>query len=303
MTEEGGDEVAEQPAEKRNNDVSSVHIIVEAIAVVFSILALCIFFPIFLPGSIKIINQYERGLVLRLGKAKRKEVLKPGVVFVLPFIDVLLIQDVRTKCCQTASQQVLTSDSVSVAIDAVLTVDVGDPYQCLLIGQGSGTFVSAAAKRRVQNTLRTACGKLTLTEIINGKEKLAQQIMRTLQKRWSKTIIVRRVEIKDIAIPHDMQRAMASEALSQRQAKAKVISANGEIKASHILKDAAKMVDEAPAAIHLRHFQSLLSISKKNCQTIVMPIPTQLTDYIQQKLSGIKIKIVKEKAGGAVKHN
>lgn len=273
-------EPAQSATEDGDSDDSAFQIVCEYIALCFSALFVLVTFPLSLPIGIKIISQYERGVKVRLGRNRNKQLLQPGVVFVFPCVDALWIQDVRTRCYSTPSQQVLTKDSVTVKIDAVLRVDVIDAYQCIIYGQGSD-IVKGMATRRVLTCLRSICGQLTLTEIINGRERVQREIMKAL-KRWGKSINISQVEIKNISLPKEMEQSMASEALTTRQAKATVIAADGEVRSSRKLKEAADIISASPQAFHLQYLHSLRSISKKTNKTVVLPIPTHLLNMITQ---------------------
>ncbi|XP_045173543.2 protein unc-1-like [Mercenaria mercenaria] len=271
-------------SQEKTDDTDTLQIVFEYIAVCLSALLLLVTFPLTLPGSIKIIQQYERGVKVRLGRDRKKELLKPGVVFVFPCVDELWLQDIRTKCYETPKQQVLTKDSVSIEVNAALTVDVRKPYDCILVGQGTD-IVKGMSTRRALASLRAVCGKLTLAEIIEGREKVSRQIKTMMKKRWGRSVEVTRVEIKNISMPTEMERSMASEAISRRQAKAKVLAADGEIRASRVLKEAADIVSASPSAIQLRLLHTMLNVSKKNNNTVVVPVPREITQMIKEKLS------------------
>lgn len=288
MSGEGEEDAAEAlqgTSDATNGDeTDTFQVFCEYIALCFSALFVLATFPLMLPMCIKIIQQYERGVRVRLGRDRSKKLLKPGVVFVFPCVDSLWLQDIRTKCYETPKQQVLTKDSVSIEVNAALTVEVREAYQCILVGQGND-IVKGMSTRRALTSLRAVCGKLTLTEIIEGRQKVARQIQHMMKRQWGKSVEVTRVEIKNISMPKDMERAMASEAISVRQAKAKVLAADGEIRASRALKEAADIVSASPAAVQLHLLHTFNSISKKNSNTIICPVPRQIRQMFEHALS------------------
>ncbi|XP_060571974.1 stomatin-1-like [Ruditapes philippinarum] len=217
-----------------------------------------------------------------MGRDRKKELLKPDKNF-----------RNHKPCIADCNSCVLTKDSVSIEINAALTVEVSKPYECILVGQGTD-IVKGMASRRALTSLRAVCGKLTLSEIIEGREKVSKQIKTMMRKRWGRTVEVTRVEIKNISMPSDMERVMAGEAISNRQAKAKVIAAGGEIRASRALKEAADIVSASPSTIQLHLLHTMLNVSKKDNNTVIVPIPRHLIQLFTSNKSDnrdvIKVK-------------
>jgi len=231
-------------------------------------------FPLTVFFCIRIVAEYERAVIFRLGRVKKNGAsVGPGLFWVNPFIDEIKVVDLRTVTFDVPPQEILTKDSVTVQVDAVVYYQIQDPMAavCNVANYAYATrFLSAT-------TLRNILGTKTLSELLSDREHIAADIKVMLDKAtdpWG--IEIERVEVKDVRLPMSLQRAMAAEAEAAREARAKVIAAEGEQKASKALKEASDIISESPAALQLRYLQTLSTISSEKNSTIVFPIPIEL---------------------------
>jgi len=234
--------------------------------------AFMIVIPISIFISLKVVQEYERAVIFRLGRllggAKG-----PGIFFVIPCTDEYSKIDMRTKSFDVPPQEILTKDSVTVAMDAVVYYRV----KCATSAVANVEDVDSATKFLAQTTLRNVLGTKNLAEILTDRDHISHTLMEILDDAtdaWG--IAVERIEIKDVCLPKQLQRAMAAEAESAREAKAKVIAAEGEMNASVKLKEAADILASAPNAMQLRYLQTLNIICAEKNSTIVFPIPIEM---------------------------
>jgi len=222
---------------------------------------------------IKIVAEYERAVIFRLGRLRRGGAVGPGWFFVLPCTDTYAKVDLRTVSFDVPPQEILTKDSVTVAVDAVVYYRVSNPTVAI----SNVENFSLSTRLLASTTLRNALGTRTLAEILTQREEISIHMQSTLDEAtdpWG--VKVERVEIKDVRLPQQLQRAMAAEAEASREAKAKVIAAEGEMRASRSLKEAADIMSESPAALQLRYLQTLNTISAEKNSTIVFPLPMDI---------------------------
>jgi regulator of protease activity HflC (stomatin/prohibitin superfamily) len=222
-------------------------------------------------GGVKIVREYERAVVLRLGRLIGAR--GPGVVYIVPVLEQVYRIDLRTITLEVPSQDVITRDNVSVKVSAVLYFRVIDPARAIVEVQN----YLYATSQLAQTTLRSVCGQAQLDELLAERDRLnenLQEIIDTSTEPWGIKVML--VEIKHIDLPADMQRAMARQAEAERERRAKVISAEGEFQASERLKDAAAVMSQQPITVQLRYLQTLLEIGASNNSTIVFPIPIDL---------------------------
>ncbi|CAD6185396.1 unnamed protein product [Caenorhabditis auriculariae] len=229
-------------------------------------------FPISLIFCIKIVKEYDRMIIFRLGRVWSPVPKGPGIVLVMPFIDEHTIVDLRTMSYNVPTQEMLTRDSVMIAVDAAVYYRTSDPIASISMVNDAHT----STRQLAQSTLRNVLGTRSLSEILLDRQGIAAHAKSMLDKAtlfWG--IHVERVEIKDIRIPNELCRAMAAEAEAQRQSDAKVVTAHGELTASMALRRAADELVGSPAAIQLRHVYllSLAKISARDNHTIVIPFP------------------------------
>ena len=235
----------------------------------FLIATLIIFF--ILSQVIKILNEYERGVIFRLGRIIPAK--GPGIIFLIPLIDKLMKVSLRLITLDVPPQDVITRDNVSIKVNAVVYYRIMDPNNAVVDVENYAYATSQLA----QTTLRSVCGQAELDELLAEREKISLRLQEILDKDtdpWG--IKVSKVEIKHIDLPPEMQRAMAKQAEAERERRAKVIHAEGEFQASQKLSEAAVIISKDPAALQLRYLQTLSEIATENNSTILFPIPIDL---------------------------
>ncbi|KAF5403588.1 Prohibitins and stomatins of the pid superfamily [Paragonimus heterotremus] len=255
----------------------------EAAMQLLAYLAALLTLPFSLFMCLKVIAQYERAVVFRLGRLVSEIPKGPGLVFVLPCLDNVKTIDLRTFTFNVPTQEVLTKDSVTVAVDAVVYYRIFDPVMSVVNVEDANRSTRLLA----QTTLRNVLGTVDLYQLLTAREQIAhlmQDCLDTATETWG--VKVERVDIKDVRLPIQLQRAMAAEAEAAREAKAKVIAAEGEQRASVALKAAAMEIGECPIALQLRYLQTLSSISDEKNSTIIFPLPIDLLSLFHQKFSG-----------------
>ena len=233
-----------------------------------------------LVSGIKIIREYQRAVIFRLGRLVASR--GPGIIYVIPLIEKMLRIDLRTVTMDVPPQDVITHDNVSVKVSAVLYFRVLDPNRAILEVEN----YLFATSQLAQVTLRSICGQAHLDELLSERDKINARIQDIIDRQtdpWGIKVVL--VEVKDIDLPPDMQRAMAKQAEAERERRAKVIHADGEFQASQKLADAAEIIAQQPTSMHLRFLQSLVQVSAEKNQTIVLPVPI---DFITNMLSKIK---------------
>ncbi len=237
---------------------------------------------LYLLSCIKILKEYERGVIFRLGRALPKP-KGPGLIFVFVPIDKMVRVSLRTIVHDIPPQDVITKDNVSVKVNAVVYFRVFDPIKAVL--QVENFYY--ATSQLAQTTLRSVLGEVELDELLSEREKLNANLQEILDKHtdpWG--IKVQMVEIKHVDLPQEMQRAMARQAEAERERRAKVITAEGEFQASRKLSEASKILAENPIAIQLRFLGTLSEIASEQSHTIVFPIPIELFSFLKQKTEG-----------------
>jgi regulator of protease activity HflC (stomatin/prohibitin superfamily) len=240
---------------------------------ILALLALGAFLFISLVSGVKVLREYERAIVFRLGRS-RQHPLGPGVVLMLPWgIDRAQIVDTRTKVIQIPQQEVITRDNISIGVDAVVYADVASPADAVLrVEQYMPATLQLAA-----TTLRSIIGRMELDEVLAKRQEINDEVRTILDQRteqWGVEITA--VEIKDISLPMEMKRAMARQAEAERERRAKVIMSEGELQAAEKLAEAARMIGAEPAALQLRLYQTLVEVSGEASSTIVMTVPIEL---------------------------
>jgi regulator of protease activity HflC (stomatin/prohibitin superfamily) len=221
-------------------------------------------------SGVKILREYERGVILRFGRLVAAR--GPGLIYVIPFVEQIYRVDLRTITLDVPSQDVITRDNVSVQVSAVLYFRVIDPSRAVVEVQN---FLYATSQL-AQTTLRSVCGQAQLDELLAEREKFnekLQEIIDTNTEPWG--IKVMMVEIKHIDLPTDMQRAMARQAEAERLRRAKVINAEGEFQAAARLGEAAGLMENEPVAIHLRMLQTLSQVGTEKNTTLILPMPIE----------------------------
>ncbi|XP_035223552.1 erythrocyte band 7 integral membrane protein-like [Stegodyphus dumicola] len=241
--------------------------------IIFSYILIILTFPLSIFFCFLVISEYERAIIFRLGRITKGGARGPGLIFVLPCTDSYFRVDLRTLSFDVKPQQVLTRDSVTVCVDAVVYFRVSNPITAVT---NVANYVSST-KLLAATTLRTVLGTKSLSEILSEREQISHIMQVCLDEAtdpWG--VKVERVEIKDVTLPQQMQRAMAAEAEATREARAKVIAAEGEQKASRALKEASDIISDSPAALQLRYLQTLNTIAAEKNSTVVFPLPMEL---------------------------
>src|SRR4051794_33926465 len=221
----------------------------------------------------KILQEYERGVVFRFGRA-RKSLASPGLNLLLPFgIDRMRVVDTRTRAIQITPQDIISHDNITISVDAVVYASVNSPSHAILEVED---FMPATLQL-ASTTLRAVLGKMDLDDILAHRDAIngeVRNIHDTRTEQWG--VEISAVEIKDIQLPKEMQRAMARQAEAERERRAKVIAAEGEVQAASKLAQAAEMIAAHPGALQLRLYQTLVEVSGEASSTIVFPVPIDL---------------------------
>jgi regulator of protease activity HflC (stomatin/prohibitin superfamily) len=239
-------------------------------------LGLIIFlFFIFLANAIRILREYERAVIFRLGRMVG--VKGPGLIILVPIIDRMVKVSLRTIPMDVPPQDVITNDNVSVKVNAVVYFRVVDPDESV-VNVEDYLF---ATLQMAQTTLRSVVGQAELDDLLSNRERLNLEIQEILDRAtdpWG--IKVSAVEIKDVDLPAEMRRAMARQAEAERERRSKIIHADGEFQASQKLAQAAHVISKEPAAIQLRYLQTLSDISRENNSVTIFPVPIDMLGYI-----------------------
>ncbi|KAI7793023.1 putative erythrocyte band 7 integral membrane protein-like [Triplophysa rosa] len=250
--------------------------IIVIISAIFSILV----FPVSIFISIKIVKEYERAVIFRLGRITARKAKGPGIFFVIPCTDSFIKVDLRTVSFDIPPQEILTKDSVTVSVDGVVYFRVSNP----ILSVANVSNADYSTRLLAQTTLRNVLGTKNLSEVLSDRESISHSMQATLdQATDSWGIKVERVEIKDVKLPQQLQRAMAAEAEAAREARAKVIAAEGEMNASRALKEASLVIAESPSALQLRYLQTLNTIAAEKNSTIIFPLPMDLISHFMNK--------------------
>jgi len=233
---------------------------------------------LFLVNAIKIVREYERGVIFRLGRLVGAK--GPGIFLIIPIVDKMVKVSLRTITLDVPPQEVITKDNVSTQVNAVLFFRVLDPDAAVVEVQN----YLEATRQIAMTTLRSVLGGFELDQVLGEREKINQQLQQIVDEQtdpWG--IKVKNMEIKDVKLPSDMQRAIARQAEAERDRRAKVINAEGELQAATKLGEAAAIIERNPSAMQLRYLQTLNDISAENASTIVFPVPIELFNWLQPK--------------------
>jgi regulator of protease activity HflC (stomatin/prohibitin superfamily) len=239
---------------------------------VIAIVLIVILLVLYIVAAVKVVREYERGIIFRLGRLL-PEPKGPGLFFLIPIVDRMVKVDLRTITLNIPPQEVITKDNVPVRVNAVAYFRIIAPKDAIVQVEN----FMAATSQIAQTTLRSVLGQHQLDELLSEREKInaiLQEIIDEATGPWGIKVSI--VEVKDVEIPGDMQRAMARQAEAERERRAKIINAEGEYQAAERLKDAALVIEEHPIALQLRYLQTLLEIGGGNTSTIVFPAPIEL---------------------------
>ena len=239
------------------------------------LLVLAVLILLFLAASVKIVLEYERAVIFRLGRCVGAK--GPGVFFIIPIIDKIRRVNLQIAAVPVASQAVITKDNVTITVDAVAYFQVVDPLASVIKIQNWYQSAQLVA----QTTLRSIIGRHELDQMLSERDRINSELQLALDlqtEAWG--IKVGRVEIRDVGLPDQMQRAMARQAEAERERRAKIIAAEGELQASQKLSEAANVINASPGALQLRQLQTMVEISAENSSTIIFPIPIEIMGAI-----------------------
>ncbi len=241
--------------------------------------------------SVKIVSEYERGVIFRMGRLMGAK--GPGLFVILPIVDRMVKVDLRTVTMDVPSQECITRDNVTVKVNAVIYFRVVDPENAVVKVIDHFRATSQIA----QTTLRSVLGQSQLDELLSEREKINERLQKIIDEQtepWG--VKVSTVEVKDVELPQSMQRAMARQAEAERERRAKVINADGELQASERLAEAGRVMSASPATLQLRFLQTLAEIATEKNSTIVFPVPIDLLDLITR---GMRETTAADAGGGS----
>ncbi|HEX3806635.1 MAG TPA: slipin family protein [Gaiellaceae bacterium] len=240
--------------------------------IVVVLVVILFFLALYAIAAIKVLREYERGIVFRLGRLFPQP-KGPGLIWLIPVVDRMVRVDLRTITLNIPPQEVITKDNVPVRVNAVAYFRIVAPQDAIVQVENFMVATSQIA----QTTLRSVLGQHQLDELLSEREKInaiLQEIIDQATGPWGIKVSI--VEVKDVEIPQGMQRAMARQAEAERERRAKVINAEGEFQASERLKDAANVIEEHPIALQLRYLQTLLELGSSQSTTIAFPVPIEM---------------------------
>jgi regulator of protease activity HflC (stomatin/prohibitin superfamily) len=236
-----------------------------------TLLAIVVAIVLILSSAIRVLREYERAVIFRLGRLEKTR--GPGLILLIPVVERMVRVSLRTVAMDIPPQDVITKDNVSVKVNAVLYFRVMDPAKAITEVED----YLYATSQLAQTTLRSVMGGAELDEMLSEREKINASLQEIIDRHsdpWGVKVTL--VEIKHVDLPQEMQRAIAKQAESERERRAKIIHAEGEFQASEKLKDAAKVISEFPQALQLRFLQTLTEVAAENNSTIVFPLPIDL---------------------------
>ncbi len=244
----------------------------------FAFVFVLFFSIVFLAASVRVLKEYERGVIFRLGRIIGAK--GPGLIILIPIIDKMKKVDLRTVTLDVPPQDIITKDNVSVKVSAVVYFRVLDPVAAVIEVENFYFATSQLA----QTTLRSVCGQEELDSLLSEREQINTKIQGILDQDtepWG--VKVSKVEVKEIDLPDEMKRAMAKQAEAERERRSKIINAEGEFQAAQKLADAAGIIESVPAALQLRYLQTLREVSQENSSTILFPIPIDLVKPFMER--------------------
>src|SRR3954471_294335 len=251
-------------------------------AVVLGIIGVILAIILLIAGSgLRVVQEYERGVIFRLGRCVGAK--GPGLFFIIPFFDKMRKVNLQTQAVPITSQQVITKDNVTVAVDAVAYFRVKDPVASVIMIQNWYN----AAQLVAQTSLRSIIGRHELDQLLGERDRINLELKAALDEQtepWG--VEVQLVEVRDVGLPEQMQRAMARQAEAERERRAKIIAAEGELQASEKLGEAAATMSRNPGAMQLRTLQTMSEISAERNSTIIFPIPVEILDVFRRAGAG-----------------
>ena len=240
---------------------------------------------ILLPQAIRILREYERGVIFRLGKLHKRGAKGPGLILLIPLVDRMVKMDLRVVTIDVAKQEIMTRDNVPATVDAVVYFRVIDPVAAVVKVENFLKATSLIA----QTTLRSVLGQAPLDDLLSQRESINQKLQEIIDRQtepWG--IKVTAVEVKDVALPDTMKRAMAKQAEAERERRAKIVNAEGEYQAAEKMVQAAAMISKEPIALQLRFLQTMREISSEHNTTTFLPVPIDLFTPFLKKDRGEK---------------
>ncbi len=248
-----------------------------------SLIVIAIFVIIFLATALKIVPEYQRAVIFRLGRVIGAK--GPGLFILVPIIDRMVKVDLRTVTLDVPTQDIITKDNVSVSVDAVVYFRVVDPVKAIVDVENYLYATSQIA----QTTLRSVCGSVELDELLSEREKLNLQLQEIIDRQtdpWGVKVVA--VELKRIDLPEELRRAMARQAEAERERRAKIITAEAEYQAAQRLADAAQILASQPLALQLRYLETIQNVVSKPGNTVLIPLPIEMVSYFAKHGSKIQ---------------
>jgi regulator of protease activity HflC (stomatin/prohibitin superfamily) len=247
------------------------------------LIVIAILVVIFLAASLRIVPEYERAVIFRLGRVIGAK--GPGLFILIPIIDKMVKVDLRTVTLDVPTQDIITKDNVSVSVDAVVYFRVVDPVKAIVEVENYFYATSQIA----QTTLRSVCGAVELDELLSEREKLNLQLQEIIDRQtepWGVKVVA--VELKKIDLPEELRRAMARQAEAERERRAKIITAEAEYQAAQKLADAAQILASQPLALQLRYLETIQNVVSKPGNTVLIPLPIEMLSYFAKDGSKIQ---------------
>jgi len=241
-------------------------------------IVLVVFALVVLPQYLRILREYERGVIFRLGKLQGAK--GPGLIFLIPVVDRMVRMDLRVVTIDVPKQEIMTRDNVPATVDAVVYFRVVDPNAAVVKVENFGKATSLIA----QTTLRSVLGQSPLDDLLSQRDIINQKLQEIIDKQtepWG--IKVTSVEVKEVALPESMKRAMAKQAEAERERRAKVVNAEGEFQAAEKMVQAAAMIAKEPIALQLRYLQTMREIANEHNTTTFLPLPIELASAFAKK--------------------
>jgi regulator of protease activity HflC (stomatin/prohibitin superfamily) len=238
------------------------------------LIVIAILVVIFLAASLRIVPEYQRAVIFRLGRVIGAK--GPGLFILIPIIDRMVKVDLRTVTLDVPTQDIITKDNVSVSVDAVVYFRVVDPVRAIVEVENYLYATSQIA----QTTLRSVCGAVELDELLSEREKLNLQLQEIIDRQtdpWGVKVVA--VELKRIDLPEELRRAMARQAEAERERRAKIITAEAEYQAAQKLADAARILASQPLALQLRYLETIQNVVSKPGNTVLIPLPIEMLSY------------------------
>ena len=242
------------------------------------VVVLFILAVVVLPQALRILREYERGVIFRLGKLLGAK--GPGVIFLIPIVDRMVKMDLRVVTIDVARQEIMTKDNVPVTVDAVVYFRVINPMDAVVKVENFWKATSLIA----QTTLRSVLGQASLDDLLSQRDIINQKLQEIIDRQtepWG--IKVTAVEVKDVALPDSMKRAMAKQAEAERERRAKVVNAEGEFQAAEKMVQAAQMIAKEPIALQLRYLQTMREMASEHNTTTFLPLPIELFSSFMKK--------------------